>query len=322
MKRRLFRIVLCASALACPSSFALAQDAIPKLIRIVVPFSAGASNDVIARAIATPLSKRLDTSVIVENRAGAAGTIGADVVAKSPRDGSVLLLTSSTFLSAAATQSRLPYDPIAAFTPVATVGQNPSLLAVSAASPFKSPAELFAAARAKPGEITYGSAGVGSIGHMATELMLAAAKVQMTHVPYKGAANAAIDLAGGQIFVMISSFATLSPFVKTGKVRILAVTSRQTHPSFPNIPPLAATLPGFSNEVWVGVFAPAGTPARMVERLNREVNEIAASSELRMLLEPDGMLPVAVTPAAFAGRVKQELAVWKKIATERKIVAE
>ncbi|HKA41073.1 MAG TPA: tripartite tricarboxylate transporter substrate-binding protein [Burkholderiales bacterium] len=316
-----FSIVLCAGALL-GSVPAAAQDAAPKLVRIVVPFSAGASNDAIARAIAGPVGKRLDSTVIVENRPGAAGAIGADAVAKSPRDGSVLLLTSSTFLTAAATQPRLSYDPIAAFAPVAVVGQNPSLLAVSSSTPFKSPAELLAAARAKPGELTYGSAGVGSIGHMATELLSAAAKVQMRHVPYKGAANAAIDLAGGQIHVMVSSYSTLGAFLKSGKVRALAVTSKQPYPAFPDLPPLIATVPGFWNETWVGVFAPAGTPARFIERLNQELNEISASPELRALLEPDGMMAVALTPASFAARLKQEFAQWKQIAMDRKIVVE
>src|SRR5213078_1333076 len=137
-------------------------------------------------AIAVPLARRLDTSVIVENKAGAAGVIGADAVAKSPHDGSVLLLTSSTFLTAAATQSKLPYDPIAAFAPVAMIGQGPLLLAVSSSTALKSPAELLAAARAKPGQLTYGSAGVGSVGHLATELLNDAARMEMTHVPYKG----------------------------------------------------------------------------------------------------------------------------------------
>ena len=315
------RIVLCAASLLATSMLASAQD-IPKLVRIVVPFSPGASNDVIARTLAPPLAKRLETSVIVENRPGASGAIGAESVAKSPRDGSVLLLSSSTFLTVAATNPKLPYDAIAAFAPIAIVGQNPSLLAVSAAAPFKTTAQLIAAARSKPGEITYGSAGVGSIGHLATELLSSAAKVQMTHVPYKGAANAAIDLAGGQIFVMMSSQATLAPFLKSGKVRLLGVTSKQPHPAFPNVPPLIDTVPGFSSETWVGVFAPAGTPAATVERLNRAINEIAASAELRTLLEPDGMLAVAVTPAAFAGRVKQELQQWKQIAATRKIVVE
>ena len=320
--RRLAFIVLCAAALVGTAPAALAQDAVPKLIRIVVPFSAGASNDAIARALAGPLAKRLDTSVIVENRPGAAGVVGADAVAKASRDGSILLLTSSTFMTTAATHEKLPYDVITSFAPVATVGQNPSVLAVSAGAPYKSVADLFAAARAKPGDITYGSAGVGSIGHMVTERMCAAAGIQMRHVPYKGAALAAIDLAGGQIQVMKSSYGTLAPFLKSGKVRLLAVTSRQPHPSFPDVPTLAATLPGFSSETWVAIFAPTGVPPRLLERLNREITEIAASPELKTLFDPDGMLPLAMTPAAFTARMKDELAQWKKIVAERNIVAE
>ena len=328
MRKVMAGLVLCGAATSgLPAS---AQDPstssghaeTPKLVRIVVPFSAGASNDAIARAIAPPLSKRIGSSFIIENRPGAASVIGNDAVAKSPPDGSVLLLTSSTFLTVAATAPKLPYDPIGSFAPVATVVQNPSLLAVSAVAPFKTTAELVAAARAKPGDITYGTAGVGSITHLATELLSQAAKIRMTHVPYKGAANAAIDLAGGQIVVMISSSSTLSPFVKSGKVRILAVTSPGPHPAFPGVPPVSGTVPGFSNQVWVGVFAPAGTPSALIERLNREISAISSSPELRNLFEPDGMVPVATTPSAFAARVKQELAQWKQIATSRKIVLE
>jgi len=308
------------------SSWSAAQESgptgVPKLVRIVVPFSAGASNDAIARSIAPPLAKRLETTVVVDNRPGAAGVIGADLVAKGAKDGSLLLLTSATFLTSAATQPRLPYDPIAAFTPIAIVGQNPSILAVSAATPFKTTAALIAAARARPNDVTYGTAGVGSIGHLVTELICSNAGVQMKHVPYKGASNAAIDLAGGQIAVMISSSATLSPFVRSGKVRLLAVTSRQPHPAFPDLPPLIATVPDVVNETWAGVLGPAGLPPRLVERLNREITEIAGSPELRAILEPDGMLPAPTTPAAYAERIRQELATWKRVATSRKIVAE
>ncbi len=320
--RALASIFLCAGTCVGAAPVVMAQDAPPKLVRIVVPFSPGASNDAIARTIAVPLAKRLNVSVIVDNRPGAAGAVGSDSVAKSPPDGSVLLLTSSTFLTTAAINPKLPYDVLTSFAPVATVGQNPSVLAVSAGSPVNSPADLFAAARAKPGEITYGTAGVGSISHLVTEMMSAAAGAQMRHVPYKGAALAAIDLAGGQIQFMSSSYGTLSPFLKSGKVRLIAVTSRQPHPSFPGVPPLNATLPGFFNETWVAVFAPAGTSPRLIERLNREITEIAASPELKVLFEPDGMLPVAMTPAAFAVRMQQELAQWKQIATDRKIAAE
>ena len=322
MRACLSRIVIGIGAFLGLTPIADAQVRMPKLIRIIVPFSAGASNDAIARAMAVPLAKRLESSVVVENKAGAAGVIGADAVARSPRDASVLLLTSSTFLTAAATQPRLPYDPIVSFSPVAMVGQGPLLLAASSSTPFKTAAELLSAARARPGQLTYGSAGVGSVGHLATEMLDAAAKVRMAHVPYKGAANAAIDLAGGQIHVMVSSYSTLSGLIRAGKVRALAVTSKQPHPAFPDLPPLTSTVPGFSIEIWVGVLAPAGTPTAATERLNREINEISASPELAILLEPDGTVPVAMSPASFAARVKQELVQWKQIANDRNIVAE
>ena len=304
------------------TTVASAQDALPKLIRIVVPFAPGGSNDVIARALAGPLAKRLDATVIVENKPGAAGVIGADFVAKAARDGSVLLLTSSSFLTAAATQRQLPYDPIAAFTPVAMIGRGPMLLVVSETTPYKSPADLVAAARAKPGALNYGTAGVGSIAHLTTELMDDTAKIQMTHVPYKGAALAAVDLAGGQIQVMISNYSTVAPLMKNGKIRALAVTSDKPHPAFPDLPPLASIASGFNVDIWVGVFAPAGTPAAIVDRLNREINGVSASQELSPVLEPDGTLPEAISAAVFASRIKTELGQWKQIATEHKIVAE
>jgi tripartite-type tricarboxylate transporter receptor subunit TctC len=316
------RLALCLVAILGAAPLASAQVTLPKSIRIVVPFSPGGSNDVIARAIAGPLAKRLDIPVIVENRAGAAGVIGADYVAKSPRDGSVLLLTSSSFLTAAATQTQMPYDPIAAFAPVAMVGRGPMLLVVSATTTFKTPADVIAAARAKPGALNYGTAGVGSIAHLTTELLDDTARIQMTHVPYKGAANAAVDLAAGQIQVMVSNYSTLAPLMKSGKIRALAVTSGTQHAAFPDLPPLATVAPGFAVAIWVGVFAPAGTPPAIVERLNHEINTIAASPELATVLEPDGTLPEAIGASVFASRIRDELAQWKQIATEHKIVAE
>jgi tripartite-type tricarboxylate transporter receptor subunit TctC len=308
--------------LAFAGSTSAHAQALPRTIKIVVPFSAGGSNDIIARAIAAPLAKRLDVTVIVENKAGAAGVIGADYVAKAAHDGSVLLLTSSSFLTAAATQTQLPYDPLTAFAPLAMVGQGPMLLAVPAAAPYKSTADVIAAAKAKPGALNYGTAGVGSIGHLATELLDDAAKMQMTHVPYKGAANATVDLAAGQIQVMISNYSTLAPLLKGGRLRALAVTSAKPHPAFPDLPPIAAVVPGYAVELWVGVFAPAGTPAALLDRLNRELNEIDASSDLATVLEPDGTVPSAMSPGAFAARVKDDFALWKQIASEHKIVAE
>jgi len=307
-----FAGALIAASLACAQS-------VPPLVRLVVPFPPGGSNDVIARAMAPQLAKRLGTNVIVENKSGAAGVIGADAVAKAPPDGSQLLLTSSTFLTTAATQAKLPYDPIGAFIPVAMVAEGPLLLAVPADKPIKSAADLVAAAKARPGALNYGTAGVGSLAHLATELLNGAANIQMTHVPYKGAGPALIDLAAGQIDVMISNYSSLVSQIKSGKVRAIAVTSPKASPAFPDLPPIWAAVPGYAIDIWVTVFAPAGTPAPLVERLNREINQISASPELRTFLDPDGALPVALAPAAITARLKQELAQLKKIAAERKI---
>jgi tripartite-type tricarboxylate transporter receptor subunit TctC len=235
-----------------------------------------------------------------------------------------LLLTSSTFLTAAATQARLPYDPIAAFTPVAMVGEGPLLLAVSASTPFKSPEDLLAAARAKPDALTYGTAGVGSIGHLATVLLSDAAKVKLTHVPYKGAANAAQEMGGGQIDAMISNYSTLAPLMqKEGGQGARARRHLETAAPVVRCPAAArGGGSGYDMDIWIGVFAPAGTPAAVVERLNREINAIAASPELAVLLGPDGTLPTAMSPSAFAARVKDELAKWKQLAAAHKIVTE
>jgi tripartite-type tricarboxylate transporter receptor subunit TctC len=216
----------------------------------------------------------------------------------------------------------MPYDPIAAFAPVAMIGRGPMLLAVSATTSLASPADVVAAARAKPGALNYGTAGVGSIAHLTTELLDDTANIHLTHVPYKGASNAAVDLAGGQIQVMVSNYSTIAPLMKSGKIRALAVTSSTPDPAFPNLPPLSVVAPGFAVSIWVGVFAPAGTPAAIVDRLNQEINAIAASPDLTPVLEPDGAVPEAIGPATFAARIKEELGQWKKIATEHKIVAE
>ena len=238
MRVLMTRLALCAAVLAASPVVALAQAAMPKVIKIVVPFSPGASNDAVARAIAVPLAQRLQATVIVENKAGAAG--------------------------------------------------------------------------------------VGSIGHLATVLLSDAAKVKLTHVPYKGAANAAQDMGGGQIDVMISNYSTLAPLIQKegGRVRALAVTSKQPHPSFAGLPALATSVPGYDMDIWIGVFAPAGTPPAIVDRLNREISAISASPELAVVLGPDGTLPQAMGASAFATRVKDELAKWKQLAAAHKIVAE
>ena len=194
-RRCLLAGLLASFAIASPA-WAQSDTRAPSTMRIVVPFSPGGSNDVIARVIAPLLAKRLDTTVIVENRPGAGGTIGADLVARAPKDGGTLLLTSASLLTAAATQPKLPFDPVASLAPVAMVGNGPMLLAVAATSPWRTPADLITDVRSRPGAVNYGTAGIGSIAHLATELMTDAAGVRATHVPYKGASDARLGLVG------------------------------------------------------------------------------------------------------------------------------
>lgn len=298
-----------------------AATPIPKQIKIIVPFSAGASNDSIARVIAPQLSEKLKTSVIVENRAGAAGVIGSDYVAKAPKDGSVLLLNSSTFVTSAATQPTLPYDAIKSFVPVAMVGQGPLVVAVSSEKPYGSLRDLLNAARADPGTLNYGSAGVGSLAHLASTLLGDAAKVDMTHVPYKGSANAAADLAGGRIDMMLANYSSMASLLPTGKVKLVATTAPDKHGAFPKLPPAAETVPGYDVDIWVGVFAPVGTPADLVDALNRSLNEISRSSQLAALLDMDGTVPSAISSNEFAKRVAADLDRWKAVAKQHNITA-
>ncbi|MEI7443545.1 MAG: tripartite tricarboxylate transporter substrate-binding protein [Burkholderiales bacterium] len=321
-RRALLAAALAGSLAAVAGPAAAQTDAVPPVLRIVVPFAPGGSNDVIARAIAPLLGRRLGNSVVVENRPGAGGSVGADQVARAAKDGASLLLTSASLLTAAATQPRIPFDVTTAFAPVAMIGDGPMLVAVPGDAPYRTPADLVAAARAKPDAIAYGSAGIGSIGHLSTEVLADAAKLRMLHVPYKGASEALLGLGGDQIQLMITNYSSIVAALKSGKVKALAVTSARPSPAFPDLPPLAAAVPGYGIDIWVGVFAPAGTPPALVERYNRELNAIASSAELRMLLEPDGATPGALSPAAFSDRIRTDLATWKRIAAERGIKVE
>lgn len=288
-------------------------------ITIIVPFSTGASNDSIARVIAPLLAERLNRSVIVENKAGAAGVIGSNYVAKAANNGTTLLLTSSTFVTTAATQPSLPYDPIKSFTPVAMIGQGPLVVAVSGEKPYSILADVIENARKNPGEVNYGSSGIGSLAHLATTLMGDSADIKMTHVPYKGAANAASDLAGGRLDIMLANYSSLAPLLSGGKIKLLATTAPEKHKAFPDLPPSAQTVPGYDVDIWVGIFAPAGTPDKFVKKLNKELNEISQSKQLARLLEMDGTVPSPMTSKEFAKRVASDLDRWKTLADQHQI---
>jgi tripartite-type tricarboxylate transporter receptor subunit TctC len=320
-RRRLIAASLLAPAL--PATVRAQSDVRPPaVVRIVVPFGTGGSNDMIARVVAPLLAKRLDTTVIVENRAGAGGAIGADHVARSAKDGATLLLTSASLLTAAATQPKIPFDPITAFAPVSMLADGPMLLAVPATAPYRTAADLIADARTRPGVLNYGTAGVGSIAHLSTEVLASMAGLRMVHVPYKGAAEALLGLGGDQIQLMITNYSSVASQLKAGKIKAIAVTSARPSPAFPELQPVATAVPGYGVDIWVGVFAPAGSPDALVQRYNRELNAIAASPELKALLDPDGAAPGDLNPAAFGARMRDDLAMWRRIATERAIKVE
>lgn len=312
-----------ACALALLGSVAAAQQTpLPGLIRIVVPATPGSSTDAFARAVAIQLGERTGSNVIVDNKPGASTMLGSAAVAKGPKDGSMLLINSTTLVSTGASMKDPPLDVVKDLAPVAMLEQNPLVVAVSEKSGIKTPAELVAAARAAPEAITHGTTGVGSIAHIAQEQLGDAAKVKLKHIPYKGASLAVMDMAGGVIDMVMATHATVAPGIKTGRARLIAVTSSQPSPAFPGLPTMASAAPGFALDLWLGVFAPAGTPAPVVQRLNHEINEIARSPKLREMMAFDGGVPVTLTPQEMAPRIKDAFAVFRKLAVEKNIVVE
>jgi tripartite-type tricarboxylate transporter receptor subunit TctC len=320
--RRRVTAFLAASALAFAVNAHAQEAPLPPLIRIVVPFAPGASTDVAARAIARLLGPRLGTNVIVENRPGASGMIGSASVVRGPKDGSQLVFTSVSMVSTAASTRNAPFDVTADLLPAAIVYEAPLIMAVPASSHIKTPADLVAAARAKPDHLSHGTGGVGTIVHLTMELFNDIAKTQIKHIPYKGASLALTDMMGGTIDMMMAVNSTFGPNIKSGRLRVIGVASEKPHPAFPGVPTLNSVAPGFVVSLWTGLFVPAGTPAPFVQRLNREINEIAKSPELAELLQSDGAVPLALTPEESARLVRDSYNSWKRIATSRNIILE
>jgi tripartite-type tricarboxylate transporter receptor subunit TctC len=298
------------------------QPAMPAVIKIIVPFAVGGSTDIMARAVANELAPRLGTTIVVENRAGAGSLIGTDAVAKGPRDGSMLLFTTASTVTAAATAQKVPFDIAADLQPVAMLGEGPMVVAASSTSKIKSPADLVAGARAKPDGLTYASAGVGTISHLTAELINDVAKIQTRHIPYKGTSAALVDLAAGTIDWTVATYTTLIPQVKAGRVLLVGVTTTQESAAFPGVPPMSSAVPGFNASTWVAVFAPSGTPPALVQRYNREINEVAKTKAVTEQLRADGAVGTPLTPDEVAPKVRATYAMWKRLALDKKIVVE
>ena len=292
----------------------LAQPSYPaRTITLVVPFAPGGGTDSIARDIA----KNLGEPVVVDNRGGAGGAIGAAAVAKAPADGYPLLFATSTFITNAAVEAKLPYDPLKDFAPVAMIGRGPLLLVASRQVGATSVAQLVAAAKAQPQGLNYCSAGNGSINHLAGEMFRQRAGLELTHVPFKGSGPATVELLAGRVDLFFATVPTILAQVREGKLPLLAVTSARRSPLFPDTPTVAeAGLPGFEVGTWWGVLAPGKTPKAIVDALNRAVNEAAAAEPMPGRLEHEGASAVRLTPAAFGEELRKELALWRGIAAK------
>ena len=307
---------LCAAVWAGAAPDAAAQGAYPsKNVQIILPYSPGGSTDVIARAVAQRLSDIWGKNVIVENRPGASGMIGAEMASKAEPDGHTLLSTTSSYPATAAVRAKLPFEPAKAIVPVAMFAKAPMLLAVHPSVPVKNVKELVALAKKNPGKLNYGSSGAGGNNHFSGSLFAAAAGVQMVHVPYKGIAPAVTALASGEVEIVISSSSALLPQINAGRVRILGVTSLEPSPLFPNLPSIAQSgLPGYSYELWWGLFAPAGITPERIGVINAAVNKVIASPDMKKFLDTQGVAGWPLAPAQLDGLLIREIERYKKAA--------
>jgi len=317
--RRLLALVLAALATA-----GFAQPYPAKPVKLIVPFPPGGNTDVVGRLMAQKLTDAFGQQVVVENRAGAGGTIGAEAAAKSPADGYTLFFgTTGTLASAPALQPNLRYDPVKGFAPISTLANAPIVIIVSSAVPADSLARLIDLAKSKPGALKYGSAGTGHFVHIAGEMFRLATGVDLLHVPYKGVAPALVDLLGGRIDVMFDTVPQYEPHLQSGKVRALAVAHRNRLAQLPNLPTTAeAGLPGYELASWFGLLAPAGTPGNAVMRVNAEVVKALATREVVDTLVKLGLEPSSSSPQQYATLIVEEGARWRRVIREAGIKIE
>ena len=314
---RLLSIALAAS-MTLAASPAAAQSYPSKPIRILVGFSPGGGTDVMARLIGQKLTEAWNAQVVVENRPGAGGVLAADLTAKSAPDGYTLMIGHvNSHGIAPAAMSKMPYDAARDFAPVILIGTTPNMLVANAGTGAKSLDDIVRAARANPGKLTFGSAGNGSSQHLATEMFKLAAKVDVLHIPYKGSGQMIPDLIAGQIGYSFDTMTAITPHVKSGKVTPIATTRLKRSPAYPNLPTVAELgYPGFDVSTWYGLMAPAGTPAEIVTRLNREVDRILTLPDVKEKLNSVGAEDGGGSPEQFGKFVRDEIAKYSKIVKE------
>lgn len=304
------------AALAAGSTSAAQPEWPAKPLRFIVPFPAGSSTDSAARLLAPKLGAAVGQQVIIDNRGGASGNIGVETAARAAADGYTLVLgTASTHAVAASINSRLGYDPVADFAPVSLICSSPYVLALHPAVAANNVAELIALARANPGKINYASAGNASLAHLGGELFARLAGIKLNHVPYKSSNLAVVDLLSGRIELQVASIAPTIAHIRSGRLRAIATTGTVRVSVLPSVPTVAeSSFAGYEVALWMGILAPAATPATIVARVNREIAAALNSSDLKDALIAQGLEPGASTPAAFALRIRNEIAKWRKVA--------
>ena len=310
---------LVAGLVAVPIA-AMAQSYPAKPVKFIVPFAPGGATDISARILGQKLGEMWGQTIVVENRGGAAGNIGGAEAAKAAPDGYTLFFTSGSVVTANEhIYPNMPFNPARDFVAVTNVVRGAQVIAVPANSPYQSLKDLLAAAKASPGKLNYGHAGVGSQTHLAGENFLHAAKVSIQHVPYKGEGPAVADLVAGQINIATANLAAVINFINQGKLRALAVTSRERAPQLPNVPAVAEVLPGFENYGWFGIVAPTGTPKAILDKVYRDTVKVLDSAEMRGRFFVQGMSIVGNSPADFEKAMREERARWATVVKERNI---
>jgi tripartite-type tricarboxylate transporter receptor subunit TctC len=308
-------------ALFCLTLAAPAQEYPTKPIRLVIPFPPGGSNDVVGRMIAQQLSDRLGKQVVVDNRGGAGGVIGTELVANAPHDGYTLLVISIAH-AVSPWLYKLNFDPIKSFTPVAILASGPNVLVVHPDLPVHSVSELIALAKAKPGELNYASAGIGSFQHLGGELFKLTAGVNIVHVPYKGGGPALTDVLGGYTKVMFSSTVQTVPFIQNGQLRALGTGGAHRSSALPDVPTIGEQLPGYEATNWWGVVAPAGTPPAIVEKLHNEITAVQNSEQTKKQFDIQGAEVVQMSSAEFGAFMVTEMNKWERVVKESGMKAE
>jgi tripartite-type tricarboxylate transporter receptor subunit TctC len=305
---------MCALAAMFPPC-AVAQTYPAKPVRLMVPFPPGGSTDIVARVVSQRLGERLGQPIVIENRGGAGGTIGTGVVAKAAPDGYTLTVGStSTHVVAPSVYQKLDYDPLKDFAPISLIAVTPYLLVVNPAVPARSLKEFIELARSRPGQLNYASAGTGSTTHLAMEMLKSGAGIYILHIPYNGNGPAGTAVIGGQVEALFGSLPAVLPHAKSGRVRALAVGSLKRSPALPEVPTVAESgFPGFDASLWLAIMAPAGTPAPVIERLQREIVALIGNEEMRAALDKAGAEAQASTPAELAAMIKDGVGKYAKI---------